>query len=207
MDRDSFVLRPGRPTLAEGLVFARYLDEAAEGFIRIMLGRKFAQIVAEAYTQPQNEYSFQNVTFVESGGRIVGMTSGFTAETRRNFSDEPVKKAVGIPAVRMRAMRILFAPVLRILKTIPDHDFYLLAIAVDPDARGRGVGSALMGHAEEQALASGSGRLSLDVSVKNSGARKLYERRGMAVVSEWPGLRFTPSVFVRMTKVLARPPV
>jgi len=202
MDRHSIVLRAAKPTFDEGLVFARYLDEAAEGFFRFMLGGRAAQIVAEAYTQSDNDYSFQNVIIAEHDQLIVGVASGFTAEQRRRFSDQPLKQAAGFPALRMRAVRILCAPLLRILTTIADGDFYLLAIAIDKEIRGEGVGSALMDSIEERARASGSTRLSLDVSAKNEGARRLYERRGMSVESEWPKVRLIPRLFVRMTKTL-----
>ena len=46
-------------------MYARYLDEAAEGFFRFMLGRRVADIVAAAYIQPDNDCSYQNVTFPE----------------------------------------------------------------------------------------------------------------------------------------------
>ncbi len=103
----------------------------------------------------------------------------------------------------MTAVKMLCAPLFRILETIADGDFYLLAIAIDKELRGEGVGSALMDSTEERARASSSTRLSLDVSAKNEGARRLYERRGMTVESQWPkrlpiqGLRF-----YRMTKAL-----
>jgi ribosomal protein S18 acetylase RimI-like enzyme len=196
------VLRAAKPTFDEGLVFARYLDEAAEGFFRFMLGGRATQVVAEAYTQSDNNYSFQNVIIAEHDQLIVGMALGFTAEQHRRFSDRPLKQAAGFPALRMRAVRILCAPLLRILTTIADGDFYLLAIAIDKEIRGEGVGSALMDSIEERARASGSTRLSLDVSAKNEGARRLYERRGMSVESEWPKVRFLPRLFVRMTKTL-----
>ena len=202
MDRHSIVLRAAKPTFDEGLEFARYLDEAAEGFFRFMLGSRAVQVVAEAYTQSDNNYSFQNVIIAEHDQLIVGMALGFTAEQRRRFSDRPLKQAAGFPALRMRAVRILCAPLLRILTTIADGDFYLLAIAIDKEIRGEGVGSALMDSIEERARASGSTRLSLDVSAKNEGARRLYERRGMSVESEWPKVRFLPRLFVRMTKTL-----
>ena len=202
MDRHSIVLRAAKPTFDEGVVFARYLDEAAEGFFRFMLGSRAVQVVAEAYTQSDNNYSFQNVIIAEHDQLIVGMALGFTAEQRRHFSDRPLKQAAGFPALRMRAVSILCAPLLRILTTIADGDFYLLAIAIDKEIRGEGVGSALMDSIEERARASGSTRLSLDVSAKNEGARRLYERRGMSVESEWPKVRFLPRLFVRMTKTL-----
>jgi ribosomal protein S18 acetylase RimI-like enzyme len=198
----SIILRAAEPTLEEGLVFAHYLDEAAEGFMRFMLGGRAPQILAEAYTRPNNDYSFQNVVFAEDGGRIVGMASGFTAVEHRRFSDRPLKRAAGFPALRIRAVRILCAPLLRILTSIPDDGFYLLAVAVDDEARGRGVGSCLMDFVEERARHNGSGRLCLDVAVKNEGARRLYERRGMSAEARWPKLRLMPPLFVRMTKEL-----
>lgn len=198
----SIVLRAAEPTADEGLVFARYLDEAAEGFMRFMLGRRAPQIIAEAYTQPDNEYSFQNVVFAEHDRSIVGMAAGFTATEHRRFSDGPLKRAARFPALRMRAVGLLCAPLLRILTSIPDGSFYLLAMAIDEEMRGRGVGSSLLDSVEERARRSGSSRLSLDVSVKNEGARRLYERRGMSVVARWPKLRLVPPLFVRMTKAL-----
>ena len=202
MDQQAIVLRSARPILEEGLVYARYLDEAAEGFFRFMLGRRVADIVAAAYIQPDNDYSYQNVTFAEHDKVIVGMASSFTARQRRCFSDQPLKRAAGNRHLRMSVVTTLCAPLLRIVDTIADGDFYLQAIAVDKELRGEGVGSILIDYIEERAVVSGSVRLSLDVSAKNKGARRLYERRGMTVESEWPKLWFIPSLFVRMTKPL-----
>lgn len=196
------VLRAAEPTVDEGLVYARYLDEAAEGFMRFMLGRRAPRILAEAYTQPDNEYSFQNAVFAEHEGCIVGMAAGFTAVERHRFSDRPLKRAAGFPALRLRAVRLLCAPLLRILTTIPDGSFYLLAMAVDEEMRGQGVGSSLLDSVEDRARRSGSSRLFLDVAVKNEGAHRLYERRGMSVAARWPGPRLVPPLLVRMTKSL-----
>lgn len=202
MSLGPIILRAGAPTFEEGLAFARFLDEAAEGFMRFMLGRRAPRILAEAYTQPDNDYSFQNVVFAEDGGSIVGMASGFTAAEHGRFSDRPLKRAAGFPAIRMRTVRILLAPMFRILTRIPDDGFYLLAMAVDDEMRGRGVGSSLMDFVEERARQSGSSRLCLDVAVTNEGACRLYERRGMAAEERWPKLRLFPPLFVRMTKEL-----
>jgi len=203
MGRQAIVLRAAKPTFDEGLLCARYLDIAAEGFFRFMLGPRAAHIIVKAYTQPNHSYSFQNVTFAEHHKRIVGMALGFTAEQHRGFSDQPLKEAAGHLAVRMAAVKIMLAPLFRILKTIAEGDFYLLAIAIDDELRGEGVGSTLMDLIEEQARASGSTRLTLDVSAKNEGARRFYERRGMTVESQWPKRLPIPVLkFYRMTKVL-----
>jgi ribosomal protein S18 acetylase RimI-like enzyme len=196
------VLRPAQSTLAEGLVFARYLDWAAEGFFRFWLGRRAGELVAQAYVEPDNEYSFQNVTFAELDGRVVGMAVGSTAERRHEFSDRPLRKAKGFPTLRASVVRVLCAPMFRVLENIAEGEFYLLAVAVDEEARGRGIGSTLLDHVEERARAEGSRRLALDVAAKNEGARRLYERRGMAVESRWPAIGLVPPLLMRMTKPL-----
>ena len=72
MDRHSIVLRAANPTFDEGLAFARYLDEAAEGFFRFMLGRRAGYITATAFAQPDHDLSYQNVTFAERDKRHRG---------------------------------------------------------------------------------------------------------------------------------------
>jgi len=203
MDHHSIVLRVAKPTIKEGLVCGQYLDEVAEGFFRLMLGNRFAEIIAQAYTQPNHSYSFENVIFAEYDNRIVGMALGFTAEQHRNFSDQPLKKAAGIWALRMKIVNILFAPMIQILKTIAVGDYYLLSMAVESEFRGKGIGTILLDSIEERSRRNGSIRLSLDVSAKNEGAYRLYEHRGMTIESQWPKRIPIPGMkLYRMTKLL-----
>ena len=131
MDRHSIVLRVANPTFDEGLAFARYLDEAAEGFFRFMLGRHAEHIIATAFAQPDHDLSYQNVTFAERDNLIMGMVSGYTAEQHRRSSRQPLNQAAGGRNLRMKILQILFAPLMRIIDSIADGDFYLQAIAVD----------------------------------------------------------------------------
>ncbi len=196
MQKDEITLRTATPNLNEGRLFATLLDRSAEGFFRFWLGRNAVNIVATAFTQPNHDLSYQNVTFAERDRAIVGMALGYTAEQHRIASDQPLKLAAGKFNLRMMAISILFAPLMRIIDTIADGDFYLHAIAVDKGLDGKGVGSVLLDSIEDQAIASGSARLVLDVSAKNKRARSLYEHRGMTIESQWPkrlpisGLRF-----------------
>ncbi len=202
MDQHTIVLRSAKPTFDEGLVYSRYLDEVADGFFRFMLGRRAAEIIATAYIKPDHDFSYQNVTFAECDDVIIGMVSGYTAEEHRCSSGQPLKQAVGNRALRMRGIGILCAPILRFLGTHAEGDFYLQAMIVDKEHRGLGIGSTLMDSIEDRARAAGSTRLSLDVSARNEGARRLYERRGMTVESEWPKFLLIPRFIVRMTKLL-----
>ena len=94
---------------------------------------------------------------------------------------------------------------MRTTDSIADGDFYLqfIFIAVDKALRGDGVGSVLMDAFEERARASGSTRLSLDVSTGNEGACGFYERREWTVESQWPKrLPIAGLKFYRMTRGL-----
>lgn len=131
------------------------------------------------------------------------MVSGYTAEQHRLSSRQPLKQAAGRWNLRLRIILVLFAPLMRIIDSIADGDFYLQAIAVDNELRGEGLGAILMDSLEEQARASGATRLALDVSAKNEGARRFYDSRGFAVESQWPKrLRIRALKFHRMTKTI-----
>lgn len=54
----------------------------------------------------------------------------------------------------------------------------LYSIAVAADARGRGIGEALLQAVERAAARRGCNRLRLEVRVDNAGAQRLYERLG-----------------------------
>ena len=196
------LLRPAKPEYDEGLLFARYIDEAAEGFFGFMLGRNSKSIIAKAFIETKHTLSYENVIFAEKDGKVVGMSSSFSGVQHREFSEEPLKKAASRSAVRMKIVRTLFSPLWRILESIPNDDFYIQGIAVEPKLRGEGIGSILMNDLESRARSNGSMRLSLDVSAKNKGAQKLYEKLGMAVLSKWPSTKILPPVFVRMSKDL-----
>jgi ribosomal protein S18 acetylase RimI-like enzyme len=197
------LLRPAAPTLDEGALFAGYLDRAAEGFFRFMLGRHFRETIAAAYVQPAHDLSFEYITCAELEGEIVGMASAYTAGEHRLSTDRPLKEAPGYPRIRSALVTARPAPILRFLQRVDEGDSYLQAIAVDSGCRGSGVGSTLIAAVEERARAQGSERLCLDVSAGNPRARRLYERLGLSVVEESPALPLLPrSRVFRMAKAL-----
>jgi ribosomal protein S18 acetylase RimI-like enzyme len=61
-----------------------------------------------------------------------------------------------------------------------DDAAYLYAVAVEAHARGRGIGTRLIRHAEQVAAAEGFTRIALGVEDANERARALYERLGYA---------------------------
>jgi ribosomal protein S18 acetylase RimI-like enzyme len=63
----------------------------------------------------------------------------------------------------------------------------LYSIAVGHEARGRGLGEALLAAAERAARANGCRRLRLEVRQDNAGAIRLYERLGYRCFGAYPG--------------------
>ncbi len=201
--RDKISLREACATFDEGRLFARYLNTAAEGFFRFMLGGNYLDILTRAYLKPDHDLSYKNVTFAETGGRIVGMFSGFSAEEHHRGSQSTLSDAAGVWNFRFWFISILFSPLMRIIDTVKDGDFYLQAITVEGDIRGQGIGSILLDLAEIKALEKGAKRIALDVSKNNMKAFQLYERHGYAVESSWPKyFRIPTFMLFRMTKEL-----
>ncbi|GAA2741360.1 GNAT family N-acetyltransferase [Kitasatospora cinereorecta] len=67
------------------------------------------------------------------------------------------------------------------------HIRQIQGLAVMPEARGRGVGEALIEAACEVARTAGARRMTLRVLGHNAPARRLYERRGFTVDGILPG--------------------
>ncbi|QDG75828.1 N-acetyltransferase [Labrenzia sp. PHM005] len=202
MNQPSVTLRAANPTFDDGLACAHYANEASEGFMQVMFGRRYEEIIANAFLQPDHDSSYQNVTFAECDNTIVGMILAYTEAQHRRSSREPQRKAAGRLRLRMRIVEVLLAPLMRLNDSIEEGDFYLHFVAVDRERRAAGIGSVLLDAFEDQARASGSTRLSLDVSVRNEVARRFYEHRGWNVESEWPNSWFMPSLSVRMARPL-----
>ena len=203
---DEIVLRAARPDLDDGRAFARYLDQAADGAFRAMLGRRVGEIIANAFVVAGHDLSYEHVTVAERGGRVAGMASAYGADEHAASSDAPLEAAAGRARWRMAAVVLVGRPLFRFIEDVPAGHHYLQSVAVDPDLRGAGIGARLVGSVEEQAVASGATHLALDVATDNERARALYERLGMTVWATSPRMWWFPGAGAhRMVKQLAGP--
>ena len=64
-------------------------------------------------------------------------------------------------------------------------EFYVDTICVHKNARGLGIGTALLHFAEEVALSKGFTKVALNVETQKEKAKKLYERLGYVVTQPW----------------------
>ena len=203
MTSESVTPRPAVATIDEGLLFARYLNVAADGAFRALLGGDYGRLIGEAYLSPGHDLSYETAVFAERSGRIAGMASGYTSQQHEQSSDEPLRRAAGLRMLRMAAFSTIARGMKRFIKTVPAGDYYLLAVAVDDQARGSGIGSMLLDYSEAAARAHGCTRIVLDVAENNTGACELYARRGMTVEATSPSILFLPNTRAyRMAKPL-----
>jgi ribosomal protein S18 acetylase RimI-like enzyme len=201
MKSHSITLRAAAPNFDEGLAFAHYLDEAFEGFVSSMLGRRSADIVAMAFIQPRHAFSYRNTIFAEQDNTIVGMATGYNTKQHHRFSELPLKQAAGNNIIAKLRVNLLCLR-LRLLGTHVEGDFYLQAVAVNRAFWGRSIGTVLLDAIEEQARAKGATRFFLDVHSKNKVALRFYERRGMVVEPRKTTIPFMTQPIVQMTKLL-----
>jgi ribosomal protein S18 acetylase RimI-like enzyme len=199
----SISLRAACPTVEGGLVFAELLEQAQEGSFRWMLGPHVIDILGRAFVEPDHDFSYEHVTFAEQAEEVVGMSSGYCSASHVAFTMEPLETAAGPRRLRMTAFLRLADRKFRFLDNLPTGDSYVRALAVHPEHRGAGIGTVPLGRLEEDARASGSKRLALDVAAKNRGGRRLYERFGLTVEAESPRWFGIPNTnIIRMVKPL-----
>ena len=87
-------------------------------------------------------------------------------------------------STRMTEARLEMGVPLQELENLAPATWYVNVLAVYPEQRGRGLGTTLLGLADELAAAAGSRGLSIIVSDANRTARRLYERCGYRQVAE-----------------------
>lgn len=58
MKEPTIVIRPAKPVYEEGVVFARFVDMAAQGQFRLLLGRRIVEILGAAFLVPDHDLSY-----------------------------------------------------------------------------------------------------------------------------------------------------
>lgn len=114
-------------------------------------------------------------------GKLLGVLMFQTAD--REFF-HPKLAAAFARFSPVRALRIVLN-LLLLSRTARPDEFIVDSLAVSPAARGLGIGTRLMGRAEDKARAMGKDTMSLDAIGENAGAIRLYERMGFKTTRVW----------------------
>ena len=80
------------------------------------------------------------------------------------------------------------------------HGLYLEDLYVRPEARGRGVGRALMASLARRCIEEGLGRMEWAVLDWNAPAIAVYDRVGSAAMDEWTVRRLTGEALARLAE-------
>jgi ribosomal protein S18 acetylase RimI-like enzyme len=129
---------------------------------------------AEMYASNEGDYSFRNCRIAGVEGTRAGVLLSFPMPARDPAATAPPPPFDGTD---------VFAPY-KYLEA-PDT-WYICGVALLPDFRGLGIGTALMQLARQQARDHGYERLSLVVFEENAAALRLYLRLGYRIVDRAP---------------------
>jgi ribosomal protein S18 acetylase RimI-like enzyme len=177
----SSVLRRARFDHADAAALAAALEMAADGAFSLLFGRRWERVLQAVALHPGHELSLEHATLAVDGDGTVGVLHGFLAGDTADPGSVLERVAGWWPLLRSGAVTLAGRPVFQALERRDPGDWYLQAIAVQPNRRGAGVGSQLLDTALEQARDSGAVRITLDVDAANRRARRLYERHGFEV--------------------------
>lgn len=151
--------------------------------------RPVDEILAGLFLKQGNRFSRSIADIAEWEGQPAGMLVSFPGWEffRREL-------AIGLGLLELCGLRDvlrLSLPALSIASGVETYrdEYYLANMAVFPDFQRRGIGSALLMHAEEKACKAGLKKCSLIVDMENPLARRLYERCGYNVIftKTYPG--------------------
>lgn len=194
---DGFRLRPARKDDARAL--AQLIDIAGEGFATYLWtqaaapGEGALDVGTRRAQREDGGFSYRNATVAETEGRVAGLLLGYRLADPYDTGD-------------LSALPDLVRPLVELESEAPGS-WYVNALALFPEYRGRGLGSQLLAEAERIAGHLRGSTLSIIVADQNEGAKRLYLRTGYRAVARrplvaFPGLPHTGD-WVLMTKAVA----
>jgi ribosomal protein S18 acetylase RimI-like enzyme len=173
MTPSNISFRPGR--IGDAALLAELVNYAGEG-LPLYLWAKLAGQDETAWdvgrrraAREDGSFSYRNATIIEGNGNAAGCLIGY------EIPDTPEPIPSDMPA--------MFIP-LQELENLAPGTWYVNVLAVSPEHRRGGLGTALLTLANEKARALGKRGLSVIVSDANVNAQRLYERCGYREVGK-----------------------
>jgi GNAT superfamily N-acetyltransferase len=194
-----------RPAQAEDdEVVATLLYETAGGLYDLFAGGRgrAARVLRAAYARDGNSASREIVTVAEDDGRIVGALAAFPVPE----GDRRARRFLRLTLARTPPWR--WPRTLRIFRLggeltppAPADALYVDALATNPGHRRRGIATALLEAAVQQARAQGLNALALDTAERNTTAQALYESFGMERSGSSRGIGDIPGAIAFVKRV------
>jgi len=131
-------------------------------------GENIIDFGAKRYKSEDSVFSYRNCTVAEVDGEVAGILVAFPMH--ESEEDESEVDPVLEPYMKLEQY----------------NSYYICAMALFPEYRGRGIGTRLLEIAEQRAKDRKLNQLSLIVFEQNEGAKKLYERHGYYEIKREP---------------------
>lgn len=156
------------------------------------------RMAGAAFRAKGSGFGFDRALVAEIDGSVVGQIIRFSGT---NWNRK-TQTRTGLVMVRSAGWRFGGSVIregmrhARVTPPVSGDSLYVISLAVIPERRGQGIGSALLRRVVEEALGSGLRNVSLDVSARNEGAIRFYQREGFVTVAEGhaPPRRGSPDV-------------
>lgn len=174
-------IRQADPTDAESL--AKLINLAGEGIPNWLWtracveGQTPLEIGIDRAKRETGGFSYTNALVSEPHGYTMGMVLSYA------ITEAPTENPDDLPAP--------IAPFVA-LEKLSVGTWFINALAVFAEGQNQGIGSQLLTAAEDQAIAKGFDKMSIQVYAQNTGAVRLYERLGYGRVASDP-VRLHPS--------------
>jgi ribosomal protein S18 acetylase RimI-like enzyme len=135
-----------------------------------------------------NSFSYTNIhVAVDTDENVLGILVAFPGRETSFWKDLKAFSKVLSPMELLKY--IIKGTIINELLTakVKENDYYLSNVGVDPQLRGKGIGTYILENAYRIAKDKGCKRVTLDVTFKNEGALRLYERFGFKVYGKTSG--------------------
>lgn len=155
------------------------LETATYSMFSQMLGAQWSSILNRVIARDGNSWSVGNARIAEVDGVMLGVALSAPASTPEPDLAREVSSIIG--KVRLGALTLIGWPFLSFMEHHEPGEWYLTALAVRAEARGRGVGTALLRDTVQRAHDGACSTVALYVEEANPTARRLYETEGFTV--------------------------
>lgn len=120
--------------------------------------------------------------------RIQRLVAELDADLNTRYPEEPCTGGLHIqPGIRFLLAEINGTPLgCCAIQELPDGAAELKRMYVAPQARGRGIGAALLDHAEKTAASLGHAEIKLETAIHQPEAIALYTRAGYTLIPNYP---------------------
>lgn len=176
-------------TLADAEAVAPLIILTPGGLLDLLGDRRAALRVAKTvFTAKGTGFAHDRALVAEVDGSVAGQITRFSGAewaTMRTRTGLVMVRAAGV----RHGWRLIRQGRIeeRVMPHIPPDSLYVISLAVAPQSRSQGIGSALIRRVVEEAIGAGLRSVTLDVAANNDGGIRFYEREGFVTVAERHG--------------------